>query len=250
MIDVLILAGTGFPNGGDGVCELFASRLDRSRFRPKWVTYPATFGGAGDAWALSRAAGTSALIRETGAADGPVVWIGYSQGAGIVGDAAEAVGAGRLSGLDVLGCALIADPSRPVGGTMPGRAPASGYGIVGQRPIPRIPAWWAAAEDDPITALAAGNPLRTIADMADYYSLASPAAALGWGRALLTRAQNRDWQRWWHWNYWRDWGGAAEAAWGYLPPPIGGGRHTYAYRDEGLCVDLADVVNREVHERG
>ncbi|MGI5222204.1 hypothetical protein [Nocardia sp. CA-290969] len=246
MIDVLILAGTGFPNGGDGVCEAFAERLDRRRFAPRFVTYPATFGGLEDAWALSRAAGLQALIDATRATNRLVLPVGYSQGAGIAGDFAAAVGDGRLPGLELVGCALIADPARPAGATMPGRPAASGSGILRPRQITGMPAWWAAAEGDPITALANGSPLRGIADMADYYSLASPAAAIAWGRALLARAQARDWQPWWSLEYWRDWGGAVEDAWGYLPPPLGGGRHTYAYVTERLCADLAEAVNRGI----
>ncbi|MEU9515885.1 PE-PPE domain-containing protein [Micromonospora sp. NPDC048169] len=242
----LILPGTGFPEGGDGICERFLANLDE-RFFPQIVRYPAAgFGTGGISWAQSRTAGKQALLDATRATPYPAVWCGFSQGAGIAGDAAAEYGAGKYRDLEVVGCALIADPGRPAGGTMPSVPAASGYGIVKSRPITGITAWWAAVEGDPITSLPAGSPLRTIADTADYFSLSSPQDALRWGLDLYTRALNRNYQRWWSIEHWRTWGGAAQAARNYLPRPAGAGLHALAYVEQGLLVRLADAVNRGV----
>lgn len=241
-INAFILAGTGFPDGGDGICETFLAHLDE-RFFPQIVRYPATFGGTRGAWARSRAAGRKALIDAIRSTNNLALIGGYSQGAGIAGDLAAEIGRGALPDLEVVGCALIADPNRPPGGRLPGELPASGYGIAGSRRIDNVPTWWAAAEGDPITALPVGSPLRSIADIAEFYSLASPADAAAWGQALIERARAGRWQRWWSIENWQSWGGAARYAYNYTPL---GGRHTRAYVDEGLCVRLAEAVNREV----
>lgn len=246
-VTALILPGTGFPEGGDGVCERFLSHLDE-RFFPQIVHYPAAgFGTGGMSWAQSRAAGKVALINAARASKNPVILGGYSQG-GIAGDVAAEIGEGKHRDLagKVLGCALIADPKRPVGGGLPGERPASGYGIAGNRPIAKIPTWWASCEGDPITSLPAGSPLRTIADTADYFSISSGAEALHWGLDLYTKALTRSFQPWWSLDRWRGWGGASRSAWGYLPRPVGGGLHTTALVEQGLLIRLADAVNRGV----
>lgn len=245
-INVYMLGGTGYPEGGDGISELFLSHLDE-RFLPQIVRYPAAgFGTGGMDWAQSRAEGKRALIDAIRGTDNLVVLAGYSQGAGIVGDLAADIGAGKHRGLEVIGCALIADPGRPAGAGLPGQRPASGYGIVKSRPITGIPVWHAAVEGDPITSLPAGSPLRTIADAADYFSLSSPQSALAWGLDIYTKAMQNSFQPWWSIEHWRDWDGATRAAWNYLPQPFGGGLHTNAYVHQGLLVRLADAVNRGV----
>lgn len=241
MIDVLILPGTGYPFG-DGISAAFAAALDPTRFASTIVRYPADYG-LHTSYANSREAGRAALLDAIEAAPGRVVIAGYSQGAGIAGDVAAELAAGAHPGLSVDGCALIADPARPPGATMPGLSATDGYGIVGARAIPdRIPAWWAAAPGDPITALPAGNPLRTIADASEYFSLAGPADALAWGVSLVEHARANRWQRWWSLPHWLDWGGALTYARGYLLD----GRHTSAYLAGGYCTRLAALVNQEV----
>lgn len=248
MIDVLMLPGTGFPTGGDGVCEEFARHLDPARFTSRIVEYPAAYGGIGldEPYADSRAAGRQALFDAIKAAPGRVVIAGYSQGAQIAGDlAAEIDVNGNLAGVgvdEVLAAALIADPGRPLGGGMPGRPIASGYGITGVRPIKGLAAYWAANEGDPITALPEGNPLRSIADATEYFSLRSPADAERWALNLIDRAKSGQWQRWWALENWRTWGGAIAYARGYLRD----GRHTDDYILRGLAAELAETINRAV----
>lgn len=236
-----MVPGTGFPHGGDGVCEAFLNALDPSRFTARVVSYAAGYGFP--AYASSVAAGRAALIEAIRATSNPAVIGGFSQGAEVAGNVAAEIGRGGLPGLEVVGCALLADPSRPEGAGMPGRAPVSGYGISGQRRVDRIPTWWAAAVGDPITSLGAGSPLRSIADLTEFYSIASPQEALAWGQDLLDRARRGRWQQWWNPANWRTWGGAARDAYNYLPV---GGRHGAAYVLEGYCRDLAAVINREI----
>ncbi|WP_458688429.1 DUF1353 domain-containing protein [Nocardia tengchongensis] len=123
----------------------------------------------------------------------------------IAGDVAAEISAGRYPELGVRGVALIADPSRPHGrcvGADPG-----GWGISGERDT-GLPTWWAAAPGDPITALPAGNPLRSLADMTEFYSLSSPEAVAHWAQTMLDTAVSRSLQPWWTLDHWQDWGGA------------------------------------------
>jgi hypothetical protein len=244
VIDVLLLPGTGYPHGGDGVCETFMRALDPAKFRARIVSYPATYGGLQLAYGDSCAIGRLVLLRAIGDTANKVVIGGFSAGAKIAGDVAAEIGRGEHPHLEVLGCALIADPERPQGAGMPGRPIIGGYGIGGQREIEGVRTWWSAAVGDPITALGAGSPLRSIADLTEFFSVADPVAAQRWGADLLDRARRGRWQQWWNPMNWSTWAGAVRDAYNYLP--TGGGRHGPAYVLEGLCTALAEVVNREV----
>ncbi|PKV80877.1 alpha/beta hydrolase family protein [Nocardia fluminea] len=241
MIDVLILPGTGFPRG-DGISLAFADALDLSKFRPRIVEYAAAYGGLDMPYAESRYTGRRALLQAiTGYR--PFVLGGYSQGAGIAGNLAVEI-AQHMPGVmsdHLVGCALIADPSRPIGAGMPHRPPAPGYGIAGQRAVSGVPTWWAAADGDPITALPAGNPLRSIADLTEWYSLAGPDEIARWGADLVEKCRSGLHQRWWSLDNWRKWTGALAYARGYLID----GRHTTDYLRLGHVQALADVLNRE-----
>ncbi|MFC9892135.1 hypothetical protein ACFVMC_00435 [Nocardia sp. NPDC127579] len=241
MIEVLVLPGTGHPRGGDGVSEAFMAALDPARFRPRIVAYPAAYGDPMP-YGRSRELGRAALITAIRATPELVVIAGYSQGAGIAGDLAAEISTGVLPDLEVLGCALIADPARPSGSGCPGAPTASGYGVAGQRPIPGIPTWWAAAEGDPITALPAGNPLRSVADLSEWYGLSSPDAVCRWGEDLVELVRERTFQRWWSVQHWRSWAGAMAYARGYLVD----GRHGADYVRHGHVQALAAAVNDEV----
>ncbi|MBF6254448.1 hypothetical protein [Nocardia farcinica] len=95
---------------------------------------------------------------------------------------------------------------------------------------------------DPITALPAGNPLRSIADVTEYMTLSDPVSAHRWGEDLLRRAVEGRWQRWWSPANWRSWGGAIAYARGYLVD----GRHTADYVLYGHAAHLARIVAEEV----
>ncbi|WP_431954150.1 hypothetical protein [Nocardia lijiangensis] len=235
-IDVLIMPGTWHPHG-DGIGAAFAASLDPDRFSSRIVPYPADYGRTMP-YADSLVVGRKALIAAIEASNRRVVLAGYSQGAAIAGDIAASVGRGEFA--QVVACALIADPLRPEGkclGVDPG-----GYGIAGQRDVPNVPTYWVAAPGDPITALPAGNPLRSIADLSGYFSLSSPQAALRWGQSLIDVAGRRQLQRWWSPQYWRSWSGAVAFARGYLVD----GRHTDDYIRHGHAERLAQRLNAEV----
>lgn len=237
MIDVLWLAGTGFGAAPDGVSLAFAEHLDPARFRFRAVQYPAAYGGVAMPYAESRAVGRKALRDAIAATDNPVVIGGYSQGAGIAGDFAAYIGS--TTG-QIRACALIADPLRPRDALS--TYPADGYGISGERPVLGLPTFWAANEGDPITALPAGNPLRGIADMTEWWSLSGTAATVQWGAHLLEKAKAGAWQRWWSPENWRTWGGAIAYMRGYLFD----GRHTDDYVRLGHCERLAAAINKAV----
>ncbi|WP_280448414.1 PE-PPE domain-containing protein [Nocardia brasiliensis] len=252
MIDVFWLPGTGFNTGPDGISAAFGAALDPTRFNFVPLRYPAAYGTA-MSYAESVAAGRRILLDAVEASTHDAIIGGYSQGAGIAGDVAAQIW--RSWPTDpVVGCALIADPLRPRGAGISALPIASGYGIAGERPIDGVfanrttPVWWVAAEGDPITSLPAGNPLRSIADLTEFMCLASPGDAHRWGADLVDRAVRGRWQRWWSPANVLSWGGALAYARGYLPRPIGDGRHTQAYLDEGLAVGLAKAINEAVRE--
>lgn len=246
MIDVVWLCGTGFGDRVDGISQTFADGLDPARFRFTPVPYPAAYG-VGMSYAESVAAGRVALTSAIRATPNRVVCGGYSQGASIAGDIAAEIVRGEWPGLEIDACALIADPRRPRATGLPNQfVTARGWGVSGERPHPGVPTYWAAAPGDPISALPEGNPLRSVADLTEWFSIGTPEDAQRWGRDLVDRARSGRWQRWWSWQNWRDWGGALEYAWNYGQPPIGGGRHTAAYIELGLCQQLANTINRTV----
>jgi hypothetical protein len=242
MIDVFMLPGTGFPQGGDGLCEGLINRLDPNRFRGHIVKYPAAVGGLLMPYHQSRTDGRQALIDAIRATPNPAVIGGFSQGAGIAADLAAEIGAGGLPDLEVFGCAVIADPGRPVGGGIPGQTPTGGYGITGARAVTGVATWWAAHPGDPITALPAGNPLRSIADAAEFYSLSGPVPMVQWGEDLIDRIKTDRWQHWWSIQNWRSWNGALGFANNYLV----GGYHGPRYMTDGYVQALADAVNNSI----
>ncbi|WP_280389268.1 PE-PPE domain-containing protein [Nocardia wallacei] len=240
------LCGTGFSDRVDGVSLEFARHLDPARFEFQAIPYPADFG-THTSYIESVHVGRRALAAAVRATPHRAIIGGYSQGAYIAGSLASDIGLGRYPDLDVLACALIADPARPRGAGMPGEAAAPGYGISGPRdPIVDLPTWYAAVYDDPITALPAGSPLRGLADLTEWFSLASPEAALAWGFDLVRRAKARRWQQWWSATNLIACTEAIDQARRYLPRPVGGGRHDAAYIELGLAARLAQCVNREV----
>lgn len=242
-IDVFWLPGTGFSTGPDGISAAFGAALDGSRFNFIPLRYPADFG-VRMSYEASVLTGRQVLVNAIRATPNRVICGGYSQGAAVAGCLAAAIGRGEYSDLDVLACALIADPARPPGAGCPGLPTASGYGISGARYVDGLPTYWAAAQGDPITALPAGNPLRSVADLTVWMTLASPGDAQKWGADLLDRAIHGRWQRWWSLENRRTWAGAIAYARGYLID----GRHTFAYLDEGLAVGLAHAINEAAAE--
>ncbi|MFI7528034.1 alpha/beta fold hydrolase [Nocardia salmonicida] len=240
-IDVLVVGGTWNP-GGDGVTGAFTDALNKAMFTARMVPYPADYGSH-VSYAESVAEGKRALLAAIDRSPNPVVLAGYSQGAAVAGDLAAEIGRGEYPGREVIACALIADPRRPAGRYL-GDTDPGGYGVVGERPIDGIPAYWAAAPGDPITALPAGNPLRTIADLSAFFSFASANSAIRWAQRMLDTATRKQLQRWWSPSNWSHWTGAIAYARGYLFD----GRHTSDYVRYGHARALAQALNRDVAE--
>lgn len=244
VVTCLWLPGTGFSHGPDGISLAFGKALDQTQIEFCPLRYTASYGGPGAPYAESVAIGKQILLDAVRATPNRAVIGGFSQGAGIAGALADEVGRGLHPDVEVLACALIADPGRPYGAGCPGLPTASGCGISGPRTIHGDMFWrtyWAAAEGDGITALPAGNPLRSLADLSEWYSLRSPGDAFRWMEGVRDRALARRWQRWWSVENWRSWSGAIGYATGYLT-----GAHTASYLSRGLAVGLADAINREV----
>jgi hypothetical protein len=238
MIDVIHLRGTFEPvTIGSGVSGTFLGALDKAKFRPVLVPYEASYGSP-QPYADSRIQGRMNAIDAIRNSPNPVVLAGFSQGAQIAGDLYAEILAGvnpEVKGLEVLGCALIADPSRPAGrwlGADPG-----GYGIAGERD-PGGTTWWVAAAGDPITALPAGSPLRSVADFTAFFAT-DPRGWEKWGVTMANIAYARRFQRWWSLRDWRDWGDAAQYLKGFLLD----GAHTDSYIVHGLTLRLADALN-------
>ena len=241
---ILMLPGTGFPQG-DGITEHFLGCFDPSQYETRIVSYPAAFGGLDMPYGDSRAAGRTALLAELAklGMEAPVILAGYSQGAVIAGDLAA-----EHPLYNIRATALIADGKRPGGaGVVPeGLTLAEGYGIAGTRDphsyFTGHPWFWVSAWGDPISALPAGNPLRTVADLVEWYSIRSPEDMARWGADCLDKALTGRLQDWWNPIKWQGWAGAAAFARGYLWD----GRHTTDYVKLGYTRALAEAVMKEL----
>ncbi|MFQ6397928.1 hypothetical protein ACLMAJ_31365 [Nocardia sp. KC 131] len=171
MIDVLIM-GASWASTQQPVTSAFAAALDPTRFKPRLVSHSGTV-----------ASGRTELMCEIMRCREPVVLAGYAQGAAIAGDVASEMCRGEMSGVEIAGCALISDPYRPVGmsiGPDPG-----GYGILGQRKIDMVSAYWVAARGDLTSALRVGSSLRMTAEAFEYSDLSTEEEMVGWGRRLV-----------------------------------------------------------------
>lgn len=231
IIDMLWLGGT-FNAQGEGISDDFLKRLDPKRFRYRYIPYPADYG-RDMSYGASLAEGRLALDRAVRESPGAVVVGGYSQGAAIAGNYA----ANWSNPRKVIGCALIADPLRDGLQTTIGPNPG-GYGIGGARRINTIPTFRVAAWGDPITALPAGNYLRSVADFSEFMGRDVNA----WAVNVLSKIVRGQVQPWWRWNNRRDWAEAGRWLRGYSQD----GRHTNAYVTEGLTRQLAEAVNRDI----
>lgn len=236
-IDVLCLPGTFQPQG-EPISDAFMRGLNRDKFNPVYVEYPASYGTPLP-YADSRQGGYDSLLAAAQARfPNPVHLYGYSQGAWGAGKLAQEHGLNLTTGVNIVGCALMADPERPHS-KVPVLGPSVGYGISGERDITDVPTWWAAVENDPITSLGAGNPMRLIADLSLYYSIDSPEAVLRWFEQMMLTALARSLQPFWHPDHWRDWNDAFDALLNYAIR----GRHTDAYVNEGHALCLAEAMN-------
>ena len=243
---VVVLGGTGETYDGDrrtapaGMLE-FVTRHLPGHWSKVWVPYPAVYAQGVGGYGASREAGVVAAARAVDAAPGAVYLIGFSQGAASAGDLARRIALLQYPRLSLSGVGLLADPMRHRDQGLPGQT--SGWGIGGERFIPtdRFPVWQLAAPGDPICRLPAGNPLRSLADLSEYYA---PGGEREWFRQLRLRAEGNRWQKWWNPANVASWFGAIAWAKGYLVD----GRHA-CYDDELVpgqsltwCELLADLI--------
>lgn len=249
-ITVLAVGGTGESYSGDargrvsGLLSAVTDALD-DRFDARWVGYPASYGPAthtdGMSFADSVAEGAGNLATAMAATTGPVVLVGYSQGAvvirrwlTVVGPAAEA----RLRER-VLAVGLVADPHQPPG-VVDGCA---GWGVAGPGPdLPSgLPVYWVGAAKDMICNAGSDSLLRDVADLTAVMSLTAPRLWVRqmWATLRANAFQNARRTRVAP-SQWRRDPARLGAAWrevaGYLPVALGwhgirldnadGGRHT------------------------
>lgn len=229
----------------DGVSWTFLNRLDRTRFAVQPVAGPYDYGQPTPFVESNRIIRDNAvmLLRHR---TGPFVLSGYSAGGYVAGDLANEITAGEVDGVDperLVGVALLADPKRPEGAGADGIWTPPGYGIAGQRAVLKARTWWGTAPVDCIAALTADSPLRTAADLTRAFTV-NPLGWDEWAQDMYDRlVVRRDLQLWWKFGFRPSrWTEAANALAGYLRF----GAHTDDYIRRGVCVRLADVVNREV----
>ncbi|MGW4241908.1 hypothetical protein [Nocardia sp. NPDC004722] len=171
MIDVLIM-GARWASNHHAVTRSFADALDRARFNPRIL---ACSGG--------RSVVKRALVREVNRSTRPLILAGYAQGAAAAGDVAAEMGGTEPS---ILACALISDPFRPRGPVV--GTDFGGHGILGERPIVEVPAYWAAARGDLTTSLATESSLRLVPELFEYFDLSTEEAVIDWRSRLMDAA--------------------------------------------------------------
>ncbi|MFI9508420.1 PE-PPE domain-containing protein [Nocardia sp. NPDC052566] len=251
MITVLTCRGTGEVLGSPAnMLTHVASRLDSAKYRigPD-IDYPASIGpvnpqnrweGCSEAESVAR--GVQALVAAIRATPDRVGLLGYSLGAIVVTEFLEAKARGEYADCEVAWAANIANPWRRQGDSIDGDA--VGFGINGEhgRWPDDIPTWEVANPADGITCCPEDSPLRGLADTLSAFSFAELG---GWGVALASRIRSNRWQLsrlgWWQRpiRNWRLWSQAAVLMDGY----VRGGTHNAAYRTDGYCDRLAEVVN-------
>ncbi|MGO3327829.1 PE-PPE domain-containing protein [Gordonia sp. (in: high G+C Gram-positive bacteria)] len=245
-ITVLAVGGTGESHPGDDRTEVTGmlaavTRVLDHRFTSRWVGYPSAYGPTagrdGMAYVDSVACGVAALARAVRAADGPVMLIGYSQGAAVIRIFLAHPASSTLVGR-VLAVGFVADPHQPPG-VVEG---CTGWGVAGPgAEVPgAVPACWVGVPDDVICNASDDSLIRDVADLTDSLSALHVRRWIAdmWAAVLSRRMQNaqrtsvtpRQWRRDAH---------RLRAAFrevrGYLPSTIGvggwrltnvgGGRH-------------------------
>ncbi|MYR05979.1 PE-PPE domain-containing protein [Gordonia sp. SID5947] len=172
-VTVLAVGGTGESFDGDrrrdvtGMLRGVTDCLD-DRFDCRWVGYPASYGPAphigGISYRRSLDTGARALHAALQQSEGPVVLIGYSQGAVVIRAALHELEDAADPVLDrVLAVGFVADPHQPPG-VVPG---CSGWGVAGQGPtLPAtVPVHWVGTPEDMICNATADSFLRDVADL-------------------------------------------------------------------------------------
>lgn len=183
-VTVLTVGGTGESYPGDarhevsGLLSGVTGRLD-GRFRSVWVGYPASYGpvpvAGGVSYLDSVRAGVDALRARIDRTRGPIMLIGYSQGAVVVRDLLS----GDRRFPEVVAVGFVADPHQPPGVV----AGCDGFGLAGEGPpLPSdLPALWIADPHDVICNASDDSFLRDVADLTAALSVKD---LRGWLRSL------------------------------------------------------------------
>ncbi|WP_280424032.1 PE-PPE domain-containing protein [Nocardia carnea] len=268
-ITVLAVGGTSESRPGDTRTEVSGllesvTRYLPDRFVSRWVGYPADYGPAsrpdGLSFRESVAIGADNLTKTALTVDGPIVPLGYSQGAAVVRELLHRQATGVGPRLDIRAAGFVADPQMWRGAAY-GKPHLPGYGVAGVGGRVSVPAWWIANDRDPIPAAAPDSLLRTVADLTEYMTLTN---VVEWGERVLARLLAHQWQNvGFTWQEMLQTGErlnrtAAEVA-AYLPwlPIVNeqGGQHTSAYigdpympgnRETG-CEVLARLLDAHIH---
>ena len=195
MITVLRARGIGEPISGDSqMLGNVTLLLDKARFVIKNVPWSAQYGPAptplGESFTVALEHGRTRLLNMIYDDPNPVVMLGYSGGAALVGNVAAEIGLGLWPELDVRGVGLIADPCRsPVNSVNPG---AVDFGVARARAVVApFPVWQLADPADAIPCCPPNSPFRTFSDESAAFSLIDPAA---WGRDLYGRIETHHMQ--------------------------------------------------------
>ncbi|MGW1740469.1 PE-PPE domain-containing protein [Nocardia sp. NPDC001965] len=199
-ITVLAVGGTSESHPGDtrsevsGLLRSVTRHLPAERFVSRWVGYPADYGPAtrphGLSFRESVNIGADNLTEAALAVGGPVVPLGYSQGAAVVRELLHRHATGVGPHLDIRAAGFVADPQMWRGAAY-GKAHLPGSGIAGPGGRITVPAWWIANDRDPIPCASPDSLLRSLADLTEFMTLTN---VVEWGAAVLERVRTHRWQ--------------------------------------------------------
>ncbi|WP_336791649.1 PE-PPE domain-containing protein [Gordonia malaquae] len=249
-ITVFAVGGTGESYPADnrthvtGMLAAVTDQLD-SRFVSRWVPYPASYGPTagrhGIAYVDSVACGVASLAASIRDTDGPIMLIGYSQGAAVIRTfLAHPASSNLVAKVTAVG--FVADPHQPRGAV----DGCTGWGVAGPgAPLPGdVPACWVGVADDVICNATDDSLIRDIADLTDSLSMlhvrrwmtAMGSAVIGrrMQNAARTSVSPRQWRRDVHRI-----ATAAREVRGYLPSVLPVGRWSITNRSGGRHVSYA-----------
>ncbi|MFW0796408.1 PE-PPE domain-containing protein [Gordonia sp. CPCC 205515] len=198
-VTVLVVGGTGESFAGDdrttvtGMLAAVTDCLD-DRFAARWVGYPASYGPTpqldGVSYRQSLTVGERHLRDALRATIGPVMLIGYSQGAVVIRAVLHDLWrSGDPMLRRVLAAGFVADPHQPPG-VVDG---CDGWGVAGPGPDlpPGLATYWVGAADDVICNAGADSLVRDIADLTASMALQRPRE---WAQQLWTLVRHNAFQ--------------------------------------------------------
>lgn len=195
IVTVIVARGIG-ETKGRGILSYVTRKLDPEKFRVFELDWTAGYGPVpeimGKSFEDNLKLGIHDLNLMLMGIDGPVVLLGYSGGAQLMGDWTNQATVVQLS--KIIGVCLIADPSMP----NLGHNPAQRYGIRGERKLPgHLNKQWYAHRLDAIPLSFpdypnVANPLRKLAKASANFSLGDRTS---WMSAVLDLRGPSIWDR-------------------------------------------------------